>query len=490
MRRILSWVAVAVLLSSAGAADAPRPPSVLRVLDAETGEALRGVDVVRVDRRHFVFAETPPSDLAPEEFLARSADSPVTIPVADPGPYSDHVLLHVRAEGHAWRMISLHKDGEGSRTVLLARAATLTVRVTGPVRHPDTVLRVDAAEGDRRIAQVPAVDLDSVSFDGLPPGPHRVFAAIPSAHRMLSGRILRLAEAVVDLRAGARVSLTLDLPPPPSLPEVVVSGTLVVPREWGSEIYPAVDMRSDGLGPLVFWSYLTGEEVPTSPPGPQVWRLAPMRVTPGSYLLVVGGFVQQVEIPPGPPVEVRIEVPPPVEVRVRTVDLATGGDAPVEHIFWHPPISDALPGATRDPETDRFLLRLPRGTSIRVESSDDYWTGPVVEVRAGDGPSDATVGLWHTAAVRIAFREGRQPIDPWDLADWFSDPVTATALAGDGIDVARGHRSGGVDLALTRSGRYRLEFPPLDGYFPVEPREVTVLAGTMTRIEVALTPRW
>ncbi|MCU0727960.1 MAG: hypothetical protein MUE73_19590, partial [Planctomycetes bacterium] len=242
MRRILPWVAVAALLSSPGAAGTPRHPVVLRVLDAETGEALRAVDVVRVDGRHFVFAESPPPDLAPEEFLARSADSPVTIPGPDPGPYLGHARLHVRAAGHAWRMIALHGDGEGSRTVLLARAAALTVRLTGRDRHPDTVLRVDATDGDRTLAKVPAFEVDSVTFDALPPGRHRVLAAIPSAHRMLSSRILRLTEAVIDLPAGERRSITLDLPPPPSPPEVVVSGSLAVPREWGNNVYPAVDI--------------------------------------------------------------------------------------------------------------------------------------------------------------------------------------------------------------------------------------------------------
>jgi hypothetical protein len=197
-----------------------------------------------------------------------------------------------------------------------------------------------------------------------------------------------------------------------------------------------------------------------------------------------------VEIPPGAPLEVKFELPPPVEVRVQTVDLATGRPAPVEFISWQPAIGDCVPNASRDPETDRFLLRLPRGTSIRVESWDDYWTGPPVEVRAGDGPTEATVGLWHTAAVRITFREGRQPIDEWDLADWVRNPVTATPLDGDGIDVVRRYRSGGVDLALTRSGRYRLDFPPLADHFPIAPREIEVHAGKTTRVEVALTPRW
>jgi hypothetical protein len=393
-----------------------------------------------------------------------------------------HTYL-VRAPGHAWSMISVFVGLGGERVVRLVRAGSLDVRIEPYDPEWGISVRVDTAcywEPD---------ETGRVRIDSLRPGEHQVFAQV--------GRLYdEVREVAVWIDALRTTEATIALGELPPVPEAVpLAGTIEVAAGWTWEDEAAPSCVTPSVSA---WSVRDSIDVE----GPdEDGRWSARDVRPGSYgfRLEAWPWIEAVEVGPEGATDVRLAVPPPCEVELRLVDEATG--EPVlweEAIAWYaraPDVGEEIfdcwsahnhgrPAHPEKPGIYRF--RAPRGILHAW-----VWDGTLDEpLRHGEVEAQLKLGLnrvelkvgWFYSAD-VVFRDGAMPVP---LGDDFVGDVQVTSLQGGGAELERYEMRGGLRIHVTKTGRYRVSFPGIEGYEPIEPVEVDVAPGTIPRVEIAL----
>lgn len=446
--------------------------SLLHVQDRETGRELAPVFLTELD-------SWPRSTFGhPGTQAAKARDlgpSPVRLP-----PRADAELdvrtCYARSPGYAWGRIEIDESKGGERLLLLDRAGTLDIEVSGTASDAGTKLRVFASsfapvfESDLRPA-------DTTTVEDLPAGGYRVVAEIGDHwdHPLI------LAEAAVDVVAGARAHAVLALKEPEALVVAPFEGTLFLPVEWklgefslDFEFLGTARGGWDGRVSLGRGNLQEMKDVP----GLYRWSLR--SVPPGRYDVHLWqlSYHTILDVPAAGVRDARVVVPPPCDVLVRCVDDATGVDVTTEDVDWYCAAPEGVkawsPQDTRwDADLRRFRFRCPQGEIVLGVMSSSYTLSLSPEpVRVRAGTNEVVLRLERVSSLAVRLRSGNLDI-PW------GDGLFPELVPADGQRSLRSMSYGtrGMTLHEREPGRYVLKIPAIPGYEPVPDTEVFLERG-------------
>jgi hypothetical protein len=371
---------------------------------------------------------------------------------------------------------------------------------------------------DGRLLEWPFLPSQPRNFDAIPPGRYRVSLEVGDR----SDKKLTFASADVEVKTGQSAVATLKVEKAPAIPELTpLNGTIHVDPAWGSVKFE-VEIEPVQVSPLLRQERLRLErdQLLRDPADPTTWRLPASKVAPGTYRLQIDAFgVGHVFTVLRAAKPVAIEVGPPVDATFHFVDAKSRAPLAVERPIWSlvesaNPMDEFLGGGVHfrndkeAPPGDTHALRVPAGRiGLRVEIEDyDSFTPVVVDVSADD--ADVTVPLRHLTGVRILFRLDMKPVD-WNEAlrgekkevegqrftmlDYEPKirrraPAKSSEKSGDDeqAESGSGPSHGGHYLAVEHAGDYTVTLPPIQGFEPVAPRDVTIRDQEFSEIVVEL----
>ncbi|HEX5135661.1 MAG TPA: hypothetical protein VFY93_01725 [Planctomycetota bacterium] len=412
--------------------------------------------------------------------------TPAASPIELAGAEGTHTYL-VRAPGYAWSRISVFVGLGGERVVRLVRAGTLDVRLSPFDPEAGITVRVDTDcywEPD---------ETGRVQVKSLRPGDHEVLAQVRV------GGFEVVGEATARVEPGRTTELVLPIRTLPAEPESVpLAGTIEVAPGWTEED----EAPSSCMTPSVSaWS--ADDSLDIDPPD-EKGRWSAGDVRPGTYAFRIDAWtwVQAVDVGPQGARDVRLSVPPPCEVVVRLVD-ETGEPVPSDgEIAWRTRaagVDEELLGSffagrdgrTEDPtEPGVYRFRAPQGVLsvwyLDEGDSDEPERQGDAEVELKPGLNQVEVKVGWIFCFDVVLLDDVMPV-PVNAP--IAREVEVAALRGGGAEEEKYTRQNGLRIHVTKPGRYRITFPDIEGYEPIAPVEVDVVAGTIPKIEIALRGR-
>ena len=413
----------------------------LHVVDAETNEELKGVDLFLSGNSQFSSGLQHPGKNPEGAAHVNNAASPVLVPPTGGGRWTSRSYW-VSAPDHAWAVVALDHAGGGERTLALKPQAALEVVLIGLEDWLQPKVRLWLPDASRRAHAFAEREPDadgSAQFEGLPVGTYDV-----SVERGWGNSRISFGEQRITLRhrRGATMLLHLDLPECPE--EVVVSGRLVLPRSWSRT---GIALNFVAQGEAAVWS----EEAPTvsldaMQPAQSdddsaeafAWNIT-LPVS-GNYELTVAPLMirRLLEVPVGGLTDVEIVVPGAADVEVRVVDDSTEEEITVERLYWSPPQVEGITmtplfTVARDEAKGRVTFRTPAG-GIGIQPVDQSLK--MIDERAvhevAPGPNLITVRVHRQIGVRFHLMDNETEL-PWSW-DW---QLGANQVDGKARDVAR-----------------------------------------------------
>jgi hypothetical protein len=141
-------------------------------------------------------------------------------------------------------------------------------------------------------------------------------------------------------------------------------------------------------------------------------------------------------------------------------------------------------------------FRVPAGRISIAANADDYDPMSSFVVEVTREKPEVTVALRHLTGVSVRFRADGKPIDAEIVErearrarpekDEFDFELSLrsrrTEDAGKDAPSFSGPSHGGVYVAVERPGEYTLHLPPIPGFEPLDPRDVTVVDQEFTDV--------
>lgn len=389
-----------------------------------------------------------------------TGDSPVLVP-PEPGDVDPHRCYWVRATGHAWAEVEFDHSLGGERSVTLQLAGALTVQLIGLEPWLQPLVRLwppSASQWDGCSTAQCAPDADGrVELADLVPGEYDV-----SVERGWAQDRRSFGRARVNVLAGQRTTIALDVHLPARPTQVELGGTLLLPLGWTSA-HLRLDWRAEG--PTTIWASETNEEIPAElgePEHSDAGKRFPWRVAlpaPGRYELWIYPMKEHrvFDVPAEGLSGVELVVPAPAEVRVRFVDATSGAPIDVERLQWGPRPDERLIGTylfteLRDPLLGLVAFQAPAGT-VRIWplSYSLVLTDENELHELHPGPNAIDVRVWLQASVHLRFLDGEAQV-PWSFAWGVGARRLDGAAPQDVEDVARSDGR----LWFREAGTYRL----------------------------------
>jgi hypothetical protein len=484
--------------------------AVLRVLAADTGLELDGVEVREIEN-DVAYPDLPRSPGATGQVLFAAAASPVELPTTRRPFQPAKAVLRVRAPGYAWGAITVDLLAGGQHEIVLERAGGLDVTLVGDasgstlrvevpyeewIRRTPVFARVDDAtrqlllenaSGQRGplIHEQALGDEREVAIDSIPPGDYdvRVEFGAATAEPILLGR----ARALVP--EGGRGSAAVTIEAPPEVVLVPLRGEVVVPPEWGLGAGFILNLELlDEPAPGRSAHSHPDVRFPADANG--VYPFDAGEVEPGRYVAFVHFLTLAVEIEVGPEgaTDARIEFPPPARVRIeaRDADGATGLDAGVAAIDWHSTsvggaVGNTIAQAVIDPETGLFEFFAPPGT-IEVEPVGVAWESEPQRFDVVAGVNLFTLDVRRGLGFRIVLMDGETLVPMGTFAAF----VQAVRVDADGTSTGTYVTARGTEFSVAAPGRYAVQVPDIAGYRPLAVQEIQVDEGEFVERVVQL----
>lgn len=426
------------------------PRTFVHVVDRATGRELNQA-VLCPANPNALYTARPTTDARP---LSPPADSPLEVPF---DLSSD--LFWAHADGFTWEPLAIDPAKGGDRRIALDLAATIEATPAPETLRPYSFLYATRSDGlELEPVALGSEDL-SGTFVDVPPGRYSVYLV-----RNDPARCVARAELTVATGEQARVSL-----PPPAL-GVSVAGTLEIPPDWSEEprlTATSVDRPLD----LV----LEASELALIDEHAGLHRFRFEDVPPGRITLIVAPIDRTfaIDVPPAGIDSLQLRVEPPAEVIVRVRHRGTPIDA--RSVILSPRSSELVSHAVRsiDGAGPSFRARVPAGeVGILVDAAGLGAPWKVVAATAGP-PTRVDVDVEPLVALDLSFAADGEA---------FSERVafTAASIAGDGALVS----SDANRHFFTKPGRYRLTFPRVPRFAPIDPIEVDV--GSQQELVVEL----
>jgi len=461
------------------------PPSILRVVDAQSGADLHGVALVRCAGFPLDRLEHPGVESA-DRTVARDLQSPIDVGehAAALFAFPGQTRMLVGAEGYAWRLTEVDRQRGGERVVALERGADLTVSVRGVDPDVQARLRLRAEERPIPVAEVTLERDGEVELHGLSPELLRAVAEVGEWFR----DPLVLGEASVELRAGELTRIDLLLDAPPVFETAPAAGTVHVAREWRARramvVLELLDTPLNG-----FPDHLTfqASQAPSTRTGYDAFRWESNGLQVGRYELELHEppFSIVVEVPPGGRDDLDLVLPPPVELTVHVVNDETGRDVDTDQLHWAPRRPEGVLGggleqARRAPDGRGYRIRAP---AVEVDLHMWAWEyQPCSEtVDLGRGVREHTLRLKPGCGLTLRMLDGETPVG--FPPDWGGKPES---VDGDGKPSLMQQGDFERKFMVTQPGTYSIQPPTVPGYLPPPAQTIEVFPGEFTAVVVAL----
>ena len=554
----ISVIAFSALPGQAQEHRARAPVTTLHVLDAVTGEELRDVRVVRaIDPR--ALHHQHPGNLELQELLVDREQSPVQVSDSTTAAREDArpSPIWVGAPGYVWRSLTIDWTRPGERWLKLTRGGRLELRLSGALpeeinrervmgiflddRMPWVRLRrsiapstsveeelrdllaqySDVPEGvvvtvpsreelledierARRLSRRGLVALEApavqgtIVFDGIAPGEY----SISIEHGSL-GEVEVVARASVEIAADALADIDLDASRRPDQHRVELSGTLTIPRAWGT---PRATLRFTPLD-LAGASLRDDRKLPLSEmvlvdETERLYRWDAGEVAAATYEVRLREFGLHWLVETGSTGnrDVELIVAEPAEVTVKIVG-PDGEPMFFEHVLWaDAPRSDpGLPHARSaewDGQRELHHFRAPEGplTVVVMDDRHDILGERQHRIVAGQ-TNEITLRVRPASGVAVSLRDGPHLV-PWHQSPWTEPafPPVDLRRVGPGpgriweMDTLLFMGGPTVRLEVTRPGRYSVTVADQPGYLPVEPFEIEIPEGEFVERVVELQP--
>jgi hypothetical protein len=465
-------------------------PMTVHVRDAVTHQELSDVVVVHDPERGVPRAcpkQPHPGPHADRAVWSRSGRSPLQFRPSS-GPLSQY---WIGATGYAWARLDLDPRAAGEHVVLLAPAGDLVIHVVDvPVGNEASLrIRSDSAQ-DELLMEHGVRRTERFTLNGWPTGPCRVQLVMTRHPERV------LAEELIDVRSGARADVTLRFPVlEGSVGEVEV--TLLLPasdptlEEVGAETWLALHP----LDPTPAQAARIPEELEiafhrmiTSPAEPRFHFWTFQAVPQGSYVAVLHplGSTASVEVVPGVPARVEMEVEGLARTRVRW----RHGDAPeglslarlhatLDSVHAEEPewleVRQSL-----EPDGTHLLVSAPGRLHLRALAADMTMHARSIDVVAGWNELELVPD--DTSSLSVELVADGVPV-PVDLAFWFGVEVTPGADTTSQM-TSRLAKGEGGEAANSRArfdfsgpGKFRFRFPAVPGFDDLAPLEREVGRG-------------
>jgi RNA polymerase sigma-70 factor (ECF subfamily) len=449
------------------------PSTLLHVVDAASGTPLSNLTVVadqssRTSHGH-VFPH--PGAFAPEAALASDAASPVALHPRT--AYQD--VYFVSAPGYSWAAFRADHLRGGERTLQLQRGvADLTLHF---VDAPNQQARLRASRPGVAPFEYRGLLGTSMTLGQLAPGPLGLEVSLASGERVAQSVLLTEGDNV----------LWLDVTPagaPVAAPARTLVGSIRANPGWsGGELVLRVVADREHRLPRSQWLALEDQ------PGAWSFELPDLQSPSALVEVLPTGWSAEVSLASNNQAALEIQLTGPIERSIHVTDAETGATLGLNHprleVRWSPEersIDSHTNSATYDPAGERWSFSSIDIPIEVVVSAAGYVTQTLHLPQGARG--EQQVRLERASGLILELSDGGDevPVDvEWILA------VRATNL--DGLKGGIFTRAfDGVEVVywVSRPGKFRLELPPIAGYLPMGPAEVTLLPGEVQRMPLQL----
>lgn len=465
-------------------------PCTLRVFDAATKLELSNIEIckdcagMQHEEAHerFVLAR----DLAsPIDALALHSQNERTIPLT--------LEIAVRAPGYAWQEVELDRKQGGERHIELFPGGDVEFRFTGEPVPKSASLWISAparaGDSERVSLDLPVKGRASFVLNGLRELDYEAVLHVGELYDPAG----RLANAKFRVVAGQRTAVDIEVAPAPEIVRAGLSGIAVLPaalRKLASGKVIAISQLGNRIGeqaerlPLsCSWEPESGGDSAFS-----TLRFEAEGLAVGAYVLAIEGtgFSRRIELPPEGLHNLRLELGPPCEVVLDVVDAITGERVPNVSINWSVAEDDTKFGMFDWVRVERgedalFRLLAPAGHLRWLVAAEGY----------GEPEEN---GAWiRTERLELKLRLPRQCAFEFELVDGeVSVPFPQSwlpeleALGHDGEPSSLTFGSTTRVLSVTRPGLYRITLPAINGFRPLEARDIDVAAGERKLVRIQL----
>jgi hypothetical protein len=440
------------------------------------------------------------------------------------------VVVWARASGYAWGHLEVDFQEGGERLLVLLRGADLEVTVVNrrpgerspllrlwappkPDPPQEAALSFDELRG--AVAAAPKNELPEgltreellaeleeqpgnlvvqiaprpdrpTLIDGLAPGSYILRAELGEWFE----EPLVLASLNVELSAGERKDVVVELASSPSLPKAVpLAGTLSLPLAWGEQRITLL-LKPTNLPQLDAQDWLRisldDMEPDVKRPGLYLWSAGD--VVPAKYEAEIFEFALKLLIDVGTEGQrdAEIRIAEPAEVAVIAVDAETGGLVEADDLDWNCVRPKGIKAggvnsAQRSPQNGEFSFRAPAGL-IEISLWPDGYAShrQVIEVRPG--PNQVKLRLEKSCGLIVSVREGEQVL-PYDLV---REKLQVNQVGGLGYVAGRSGDKNVRRLTVSQPGIYEISVSKLNGYEPVRPVQVQIGQGQFVQHVIVL----
>ena len=473
-------------------------PTRLRVVSAETGGDLDGIDITG-DYGHMTLSHHPGANWK-SRTIARDQPSPVVLgsPRRQLGLVGNPFRAYfVRAPGHAWKAAVVNLEEGGTNLVELLPGGDLKVVLEGYDRASDYSVSIeyqgdaDLGPGLGRPTSAHPDEHGALLFESVPTGAWSLRVRLN--HEQLWGEEVAQAEAVVE--AGRTTEVRLLLPVIETVQFARMAGVLVVGEGWGEqELALQIVPRSERGKQRMTTVRLEAEELSPVPGSGEVpgagrelaWDAGELPAGPVHVAVAGVGLARVFELGPGGLENLRIVCPPPAEIELTLLHAATGEVLDVGGISLHGFAGDQvtthrlLSARADDDQVMRFRAA-PGSYRFEVQG----WRGnqATYALEVGPGHNFLKLELLPPGGVTISFREGERALPArFGLVERIEFEGAEVKPVSQSL--TRGKQE--LSVTLEEPGKYRLHFSKLDGYRPLPPTEVRVEPGEFTELVLQL----
>ena len=396
----------------------------------------------------------------------------------------------VWAPGYAWRRFEIRAGVDLEQVVHVEPGGRVRVRLEGPRLKVPAQLTVTHVEPGNS-STTTALDVRGPGvhdIEGVPTGPCRL--RVQLGDWWDTDRIL--GEVTTEIRRGDVSEVTLrygGTEPPPSVP---LAGSLHLPAAWPrKEVLVTFGLQGPALlgQSRQIKALRPGKGLTQAKDAPEEYVFDLGSVQAGTYLVELPrtGYRTRIETGPHGTQALRIEVPPPIQVTVK-VRGDRGGRTPfLAKLNWRVPLPDETmqvwESAERTSRSEPFRLFVPVGP-LHIASQQDDFRGELQDVTVDERHDKLVLDVKPTALIQLRVLDGERSI-PWEF-DWPLEVVprrrgTELLSRSTGLDV--------IPIRVSGPGTYDLHIGPIDGFEPVEVREVDVGRDLHAEVTVHLTRR-
>jgi hypothetical protein len=462
------------------------PVLILHARDAASNRHLGEIEVITANGGWSGDVPAVPERTSGKGVVVIHGSSPLTIQAEQLAADQNARFLCVRAAGYAWAHAEFDRRFGGDVFVELVPAASLDVELSGSDSGDQAVVRLWPVPRSIPSYETYIRKRSLVAIDDLPAGKYVVSAQVG----MWFQDPLTLAEAEVELVAGARTRAQLRMAEPPRMERAALSGVLRIPVAWKPQRVGVIATplgKSSGAGGKGSPAEI-GEAQTTATYNSYPWRIEQMHTGRHEVISQDPPFAIVTELLPGGTSGVIIDIPPPANVSVRVIDAETGEPVDVASVMWRSNAGDrgrhgAGASVQRNAVTGTYDFQCPIGEVEISTFGGKTSSHERASVSVREGNNSFTLSLTKGSGVVLKVMDGDRVIRVEGTRAF-----KIVEVGGDGKPNSWTTGGPTVTVGLPHPGRYSIALAkPIPGYLMPAEQIVDLAAGTMSDVVIRLT---